>query len=117
MLNTDVRQEGSILNIHLINRLKKGNFEIASIGPKNNYTYPVENLGLTVDVLINIIQGKHSFCKKIKKAKNPIIIVGNNFFYQLKESAYIFEKFKNLSFISLKNFNILQTQTSYLNFL
>ncbi|RHY74639.1 hypothetical protein DYB34_013994 [Aphanomyces astaci] len=117
ILNTDIRQEGSILNIHIINRLKKGNFEIASIGSKNNYTYPVENLGLTINTLIDIIQGKHSFCKKLKKAKNPIIIVGNNFFFQLKESFYIFEKFKNLSFIPLKSFNILHSQTSYLNFL
>jgi NADH-quinone oxidoreductase chain G len=117
ILNSDIRQEGSILNIHLINRLKKGNFEIASIGSKNNYTYPVENLGLTINTLIDIIQGKHFFCKKLKKAKNPIIIVGNNFFFQLKESIHIFEKFKNLSFIPLTNFNILHNQSSYLNFL
>nr|YP_009327245.1 NADH dehydrogenase subunit 11 [Aphanomyces invadans]AOQ30642.1 NADH dehydrogenase subunit 11 [Aphanomyces invadans] len=117
ILNSDIRQEGSILNIHLINRLKKGNFEIASIGFKNNYTYPVKNLGLTINTLIEIIQGKHFFCKKLKKAKNPVIIIGNNFFNQLKNSSYILEKFKNLSFISLKNFNILHSQSSYLNFL
>jgi len=117
LLNTDIRNEGSILNIHLINRLQKGNFDIASIGPKYNYTYPIENLGLNLNTLFNIIQGKHSFCKKLKKAKNPMIIIGTNFFYQNKESSFIIEKFKNLSFFKNTNFNILQTQSSYLNFL
>jgi len=117
LLNTDIRNEGSILNIHLINRIQKGNFDIASIGPKYNYTYPVENLGLNLNTLFNIIQGKHSFCKKLKKAKNPMIIIGTNFFYQNKESSFIIEKFKNLSFLKNTNFNILQTQSSYLNFL
>ena len=117
ILNSDIRQEGSILNIHLINRIKKGNFNIAFIGPKNNFTYPIEHLGLTYNVLINIIQGKHSFCKKLKKAKNPSIIIGNNFFFQFKEAYNILDKFKNLSFLSINNFNILHSQTSYLNYL
>jgi NADH-quinone oxidoreductase chain G len=117
IVNSDIREEGSILNIHLINRLKKGNFKIASIGPKNNYTYPVNHLGLNIETLIEIIQGKHSFCKEIKKAKNPLIIFGSSFFHQLNESSALYEKFKNLSFLNIKNFSILHTQTSYLNFL
>ncbi|KDO15671.1 NADH dehydrogenase subunit 11 (mitochondrion) [Saprolegnia parasitica CBS 223.65] len=117
ILNSDIRSEGSILNIHLINRFQKGNFKIASIGPKYDYTYPVDNLGLNINTLLQIIEGKHTFCKELKKAKNPTIIIGSNFFYQYKEAAFILNKFKNLSFLNGKNFNILQTQTSYLNFL
>jgi NADH-quinone oxidoreductase subunit G len=117
IINSNIREEASLLNIHLINRLKKGNFSIATIGQKNNYTYPVNNLGLTFDILLKIIQGKHNFCKKLKKSKNPIIIFGSNFFFQLKESSLIFEKFKNLNFLEKKNFNVLHTQSSYLNFL
>ena len=117
ILNSDIRKEGSILNIHLINRIKKGNFTVASIGPKYDYTYPVEHLGLTLNNLLKIIQGKHSFCKKLKKAKNPVIILGTNIFYQFDNFIQILEKFKNLSFMSNLNFNILHTQSSYLNFL
>lgn len=117
LVNTDIRQEGSILNIHLINRIKKGNFEIASIGLKNNYTYPVNHLSLNTQTFIDILQGKHFFCKKLKKAKNPVIIIGTNFFNQLKESSILVEKLQNLSFLSSKNINVLHTQVSYLNFL
>lgn len=117
ILNSDIRQEGSILNIHLINRIKKGNFTIASIGPKYDYNYPVDHLGLTFDTFLQIIKGKHSFCIKLKKAKNPVIIIGTNIFYQFNNSIHLLEKFKNLSFFNHINFNILHTQSSYLNFL
>ena len=117
IINSDIREEGSILNIHLMNRLKKGNFDIFYIGEKKNYTYPTKHLGISIDTLMKIIQGKHSFCKKFKKAKNPVIIFGTNFFNQLNNSSIIIEKFKNLSFTSLSNFNILHSQSSYLNFL
>jgi NADH-quinone oxidoreductase chain G len=117
ILNSDIRKEGSILNIHLINRIKKGNFTIASIGPKYDYTYPIEHLGINLNNLLEIIKGKHIFCKKLKKAKNPIIIIGTNNFYQFINFNSIIEKFKNLSFMSNLNFNILHTQSSYLNFL
>jgi|688.fasta_scaffold20649_2 NADH-quinone oxidoreductase chain G len=116
ILNSDIRKEGSILNIHLINRIKKGNFTIASIGPKYDYNYPVDHLGLTFDTFLQIIKGKHSFCIKLKKAKNPIIIIGSNVFYQFN-TKYLLEKFKNLSFLNYTNFNILHSQSSYLNFL
>nr|YP_008475376.1 NADH dehydrogenase subunit 11 [Achlya hypogyna]AGS55456.1 NADH dehydrogenase subunit 11 [Achlya hypogyna] len=117
ILNSDIRNEGSILNIHLINRLQKGNFKIATIGPKYDYTYPTENLGLNINTLFKIIEGKHKFCKELKKAKNPCIIIGSNFFNQYKESSAIINQFNNLSFLNKKNFNILHTQSSYLNFL
>nr|YP_008475377.1 NADH dehydrogenase subunit 11 [Thraustotheca clavata]AGS55499.1 NADH dehydrogenase subunit 11 [Thraustotheca clavata] len=117
ILNSDIRKEASILNIHLINRLQKGNVEVANIGPKYDYTYPVTNLGFNLNVFFDIIQGKHSFCKKLKKAKNPTLIIGSNFFYENSEAAFIIEKIKNLSFLNHLNFNIVQKQTSYINFL
>ena len=116
ILNCDIRNEGSILNIHIINKLQKGNFNMAYIGPKIDYTYPINHLGINNTILFDIIQGKHHFCKQFKKAKNPIIIVGTNYLYQNNESNLILEKFKNLSFINSNNINILHTQSSFLNF-
>lgn len=101
----------------MINRLQKGNIEIASIGPKYDYTYPVTNLGSNLNILYNIIQGKHDFCKKLKKAKNPVIIIGSNFFNENGEAKFIIEKLKNLSFLNYLSFNVVQKQSSYINFL
>jgi NADH-quinone oxidoreductase chain G len=115
IINSDIRQEGSILNIHLINRLKKGNFKIAYLGNKIDFTYPVDNLGLNLDVLIKIITGKHSFCKNIKKAKKPIIIFGENIINQ-KNGYFLISKLKNLSFLN-NNINFFNSKNSFINFL
>lgn len=115
IINSDIRQEGSILNIHLINRLKKGNFKVAYIGNKVDFTYPINNLGLTLDVLIKIITGKHSFCKDLKKAKNPIIIFGENIINQ-KNGYFLISKLKNLSFLN-NNINFFNSKNSLMNFL
>jgi NADH-quinone oxidoreductase chain G len=115
IIGSDIRKEGSILNIHLINRLKKGNFKIAYIGNKVNFTYPIEHLGLTFQSLINIILGKHVFCKNLKKAKNPLIIIGENIINQ-KNGFFFLEKLKNLSFFK-NNINFFNSQASLINFL
>ena len=115
IINSDIRQEGSILNIHLINRLKKGNFKMAYIGNKVDFTYPINNLGLTLDVLIKIITGKHAFCKDLKKAKNPIIIFGENIINQ-KNGYFLISKLKNLSFLN-NNINFFNSKNSLMNFL
>ena len=114
IIGSDIRKEGSILNIHLINRLKKGNFKVAYIGSKTNFTYPIKHLGLTFSTLIKILLGKHTFCKDLKKAKKPLIIVGENILNQ-KNGFFILSKLKNLSFLN-KNINFFFSQTSLINF-
>lgn len=114
IIGSDIRKEGSILNIHLINRLKKGNFKIAYIGNKINFTYPIQHLGLTFKTLIKIFLGKHMFCKDLKKSKKPLIFIGENILNQ-KNGFYFLSKLKNLS-IFKKNINFFNSQTSLINF-
>nr|YP_009547905.1 NADH dehydrogenase subunit 11 [Bremia lactucae]AZL92957.1 NADH dehydrogenase subunit 11 [Bremia lactucae] len=114
IIGSDIRTEGSILNIHLINRLKRGNFKIAYIGNKVDFTYPIQHLGLSLQVLINIILGKHLFCKNLKKAKKPLIIVGENILNQ-KNGFLFISKLKNLLILK-NNLNFFNSQTSLINF-
>lgn len=116
IVNSNIRQEGSILNIHLINRLKKGDFDVAYIGHNNDFTFPVNNLGLTFDVLIKILLGKHEFCKKLRKAKNPIIIFGESIL-NFKNGYFLFSKFKELQTFGNKNINFFNSKTGFINFL
>ena len=116
IINEDIRKEIPIFNIHLINRLKKGNFEIAFIGHKINLTYSYKHLGTTLSILIDILIGKHFFCKKIKKSKNPFFLFGENILY-LKNSYLLLSKLKNISFIKNKNVNFLTNKNSFINFL
>lgn len=114
IIGSDIRKEGSILNIHLINRLKKGNFKIAYIGNKINFTYPIQHLGLTFKTLINIFLGKHTFCKDLKKSKKPLIFIGENILNQ-KNGFFFISKLKNL-LIFKNNINFFNSQTSLINF-
>ena len=114
IVGSDIRTEGSILNIHLINRLKRGNFKIAYIGNKIDFTYPVQHLGLNFKVFKNIILGKHSFCKNLKKSKKPLIIVGENILNQ-KNGFFLMTKLKSL-LIFKNNINFFNSQTSLINF-
>jgi NADH-quinone oxidoreductase subunit G len=115
IINSNILKEASILNIYLLNRLKKGNFEIATIGPKINYIFQNNHLGNNLNILYSIILGKHFYCKKIKKAKNPLIIIGNNIILN-KNNYYLIKKLYELKFLSYKNINFLSPQTSILNF-
>lgn len=114
IINSNIRKEGALLNIHLINRLKKGNFKIAYIGDRIDFTYKVKHLGLTFNTLINIILGKHKFCKELKNAKKPLIIFGENTINQ-KNGFFLANKLKNLS-IFKNNINFFSTRTSFINF-
>lgn len=116
IINSDLRSENGILNVHLLNRFKQGNFTIASIGSQINSNFPILNLGSTFETLSEIFLGKHSFCKKIIKAKNPIIIAGNNLIYK-KNGFSFFYKFKNLEFLKKLNVNFLSSTISLIHFL
>ena len=115
IINLNIRKEIPLLNIHLINRLKKGNFKIAYIGSKMNLTYPCLHLGNSFNIVIKILSGQHSFCKLLKKSKNPYIIFGENIL-EIKNYYNIISKFRALSFINQKNINFLINKSSFINF-
>nr|YP_004222732.1 NADH dehydrogenase subunit 11 [Glaucocystis nostochinearum]ADW83104.1 NADH dehydrogenase subunit 11 [Glaucocystis nostochinearum] len=64
----------------LNNRLRKAYLEkftkIAIIGECTNLTYPCLNLGNNAEIsLIDLAKGKNNFCKILKKAQNPKILI------------------------------------------
>ena len=62
------------------------------IGPSLDLTYPTHHLGLSSNSLVQLLQGQHPFCKNLKKAKNPLIILGNVNGY----STFLIDKIKNI---------------------
>lgn len=115
IINSNIQKESSILNIHIINRLKKGNFTLACIGNKIDTIYPIQNLGLNINVFIQILLGKHTFCKQIKKAKKPLILFGENII-NLEYYFTLFLQAKNLSVFLNNNINFLNSSTSLIHF-
>ena len=80
LIGVDTRFESSLLNVRLRKRSLEGCFTVGTIGPAFDPTYPVEHLGSTMKTLMDLVEGKHSFCKDLYEAKNPIILCGSSLF-------------------------------------
>lgn len=66
------RKEAAILNA----RIRKSKAKIGLLGEKRDLTYPYNYLGNEISVLEAILAGKHSICKELESAKNPMLILG-----------------------------------------
>ncbi len=115
IIGANPRFEASILGARLRKRFLQGNFKIASIGLLDDQTYAIENLGLDISILNDILHDKHEFCKILKNAKNPMIILGEEALksheHMLGICAAIAEKFGVISG-QWNGFNILHQAAS-----
>ncbi|KAJ8984325.1 hypothetical protein NQ317_012544 [Molorchus minor] len=69
---------------------------VASIGPEVDLRYPYENLGSNPDLIKQIITGSHTFSRKFKAAKRPLIIIGSEIF-ERPDGAAIFAAVQTLA--------------------
>ena len=98
-------------------RYIKNKLKIYSICDAGDLTYPYQNIGSNTSIIREIVSGSHEISHKIKKAKKPMIIIGDSALYG-KSGKYVFETLKN--FLSYNNFikkdwnalNILTQQAS-----
>jgi len=112
LIGINPRIEASMLNLKLRKHFFNKNVSINLIGTYADLTYPINHLGNSIKTLINIVEGKNSFCKQLRKAKNPLIIVGSEFALRLdakliqnlirflsKKSIVVFKNFIGLNFV------------------
>jgi NADH dehydrogenase/NADH:ubiquinone oxidoreductase subunit G len=95
-IGTNIRFEASLLNVRLRKRIQRGNFVKASIGLCENLTYKNASIGNSLKTLIDIAEGKHSFCQKLIKAEKPVLILGSSLKKRLDSKSISF-LVKNLS--------------------
>ncbi len=76
LIGSNPRTESPVLNARIRKRYVHGNVAIASIGPAEDLTYPVERLGAGPATLRELVDGKIGFFEKLKGAKHPLIVVG-----------------------------------------
>ncbi|NDF12800.1 MAG: NADH-quinone oxidoreductase subunit G [Proteobacteria bacterium] len=117
LIGANPRREAAIINARLRKRFVAGGLKVATIGPKIDLTFKVDNLGDSAAILEEIASGKHAFAKVLQEAKNPIIIVGAAA-YTRKDGAAILNVASELAekFGIVKDgwngFNILHTAAS-----
>ncbi|MEK0081660.1 NADH-quinone oxidoreductase subunit NuoG [Benzoatithermus flavus] len=76
LIGTNPRWEAPIINARLRKRWRQGGFKVARIGAVHPLTYPVEDLGAGPDTLQALLAGDIAFAETLRRAKNPMVIVG-----------------------------------------
>lgn len=117
LVGTDPRSEAAVLNARIGPRVRHGALKVARIGPATDLTYPVDELGDDPRILEDIQSGKHAAAKAFKKAKKPMIIVGQGALIRKDGAAILHaaralaEKFKMIR-TDWNGFNVLHTAAS-----
>ncbi|WP_419912587.1 NADH-quinone oxidoreductase subunit NuoG [Hoeflea sp.] len=76
IIGANPRYEASVLNARIRKRWRAGDFPIAMIGENVDLRYEYDYLGAGPETLSEVISGVNKFAAKLKRAKNPMIIVG-----------------------------------------
>lgn len=108
LIGLNPRKEASMLNLKIRKHFFNTNVLVSSIGPFINSTFPILHLGNSLKTLIQILEGKNTFCKVLRKSKNPLILVGFSSFSERIDSFSIQNSLNFLikkTIIFLKNFN------------
>ena len=72
LVGCNPRREAAVVNARLRKRWLRGGFTVASIGPEDDFTYPVTRLGTTPEALRGIEAGS----ALLAPAARPLVIVG-----------------------------------------
>jgi NADH-quinone oxidoreductase subunit G len=76
IIGANPRFEASVLNARIRKRWRVGDFPIGVIGENTDLRYAHDHLGAGPETLAELVSGNHKFLAKLKRAKRPMIIVG-----------------------------------------
>ncbi len=76
IIGANPRYEASVLNARIRKRWRMGDLPIGVIGEQVDLRYPYEYLGAGPETLSAVVDGSDKFAAKLKRAKKPLIIVG-----------------------------------------
>ena len=117
LIGTNPRHEATMLNARIRKAYVKNKVKIYSVGNPGDLTYPFKYIGSKTSIIKDIVSGNHELSNKIKKSKNPIIILGESVLAG-RTGQYVFESMKKFlfdnNFINEKwnSLNVLNQQAS-----
>lgn len=76
-IGTNPRFEAPLLNTRVRKSWINNDLEVALVGTKVDLTYDYDHLGDSTEVLKQLADGSHPFCKKLNKALRPMVVVGS----------------------------------------
>ena len=117
IIGSNPRFEAPVMNARIRKRYLVGEIPIAYIGQEIDLTYPADFLGSQASLLKEIAEGRHPFCKNLKQAQNPMIIIGNGLLSRDDTKSllnYISEIIKKFDVVQKRwnGFNVLHSAAS-----
>jgi NADH dehydrogenase/NADH:ubiquinone oxidoreductase subunit G len=79
-VNTHLRMDLPLLNIKIRQNYLKSRALIYMLGFYSNCNYYTKILGLSIDLLVNLLEGLHWICTKLIFSKSPLIIISTSHF-------------------------------------
>lgn len=76
LIGTNPRAEAAVLNARIRERWRCGGFSAGLVGQEAALTYDCQHLGAGTETLTELANGKHPFHKVLKRAKRPMLILG-----------------------------------------
>ncbi|MDB5555341.1 MAG: nuoG [Rhizobium sp.] len=76
IIGANPRWEAAIINARIRKRWRRGDFPVGMIGEQADLRYDYEYLGAGPETLAEVVDGTSKFFAKLKRAKKPMIIVG-----------------------------------------
>ncbi len=114
LVGSNPRHEAAVINARLRRRWLNDGLEVARIGAPVDLTYAVKELGEDPSILMAMDGGKSPVLTKLKKAKKPMIIIGQGALNRADSSAILgavsrIAKDTGVVTASWNGFNILHT--------
>ncbi|MHA1157917.1 MAG: NADH-quinone oxidoreductase subunit NuoG [Alphaproteobacteria bacterium] len=76
IIGANPRHEAAVLNARIRKRYRTDDLPIGLIGENVDLTYPVDHLGAGPETLADLVAGRGDFADVLKKARRPLILVG-----------------------------------------
>ena len=112
LIGVNPRKDAPLLNARLKKRSLSKKIKIASVGCDADLTYAYENLGDSVSVLQNLLEGKSKFSEILEKAEKPMLILGVDLTAR-KDGALILNYAKKIA----EKYGLIQDQWNGFNLL
>jgi len=108
LIGANPRINAPLLGSRIGRMVRKKKMIVGRVGDLYPQNYKITDLGTNSAILEDILSGKHPFVTELKKAKNPIIIVGDEAYghkdgYAIMEAAFEISKKYNSIFNVLHN--------------
>jgi NADH-quinone oxidoreductase subunit G len=112
LIGVNPRRDAPILNARLRKRFLSKKIKIALVGNDIDLTYDHQVLGGEIKILQSILAGENPFCETLQKAKNNMLIIGEDTVSR-KDGAEIIQLCKAIA----TKYNMLRDDWNGFNFL